>query len=77
MADLHHRLLARGFNQKQTVLILYLISAVFGVSAVLVARSNSRQGVIIAWVIVILAIILATRLGVLDKNNNEGENQDR
>lgn len=70
---LHHRLLAKGFNQKQTVLILYLISAVFGVCAVLVARSNSRQGVIIAWVVVILAIILATRLGVLDKNNNKGK----
>ena len=31
----HHRIIARGFNQKQTVLILYIISATFGFFAVI------------------------------------------
>ena len=41
---LHHRLLQRGLTQRQTVLILYLISAVFGFAAVIIAKINSRQG---------------------------------
>src|SRR5690554_4962337 len=42
-SHLHHRLLNKGFSQKQTVLILYGISAVFGIFAVLVSKANSTQ----------------------------------
>jgi len=37
---LHHRLIDRGYNQKQTVLILYTISAISGLSAILIAVRN-------------------------------------
>jgi len=37
---LHHRLIDRGYNQKQTVLILYIVSAVTGASAILIALRN-------------------------------------
>lgn len=37
---LHHRLIDRGYNQKQTVLILYTISAISGLSAILIAIRN-------------------------------------
>jgi len=37
---LHHRLIDKGYNQKQTVLILYAISAVCGTVAILIAVQN-------------------------------------
>ena len=37
---LHHRIVARGFSQKQAVLILYGISAIFGMFAVILCDSG-------------------------------------
>lgn len=37
---LHHKLVAKGFSQKQAVLILYAISAAFGMFAVILFDSN-------------------------------------
>lgn len=37
---LHHRLVAKGFSQKQAVLILYGISAIFGLFAVILCESG-------------------------------------
>ena len=37
---LHHKLVARGYNQKQAVLILYGISAIFGIFAVILCDSG-------------------------------------
>jgi len=68
---LHHKLLQRGLSQRQTVFILYAISAVFGLSAVLIAKANSKQAVIIAGIVIILTILLARRLGLVEKRNNE------
>ena len=43
---LHHRLIFNGFNQRQTVLLLYLCSAVFGVGSNLLARLAPVHGAI-------------------------------
>lgn len=68
---LHHKLLQRGLSQRQTVLILYAISGVFGFSAVLIAKANSKQAVTIAGIIIILTILFARRLGLVDKRKSE------
>ena len=67
---LHHRLLQKGFSQKQTVLILYLISAAFGLTAVLISKVNSSQAVIISGIVIIVTIILASRMGLMDMKSN-------
>lgn len=42
----HHRLIDMGFSQKQAVAILYTISAIFGLSAVLLATSGKLRAVL-------------------------------
>lgn len=74
---LHHKLLQMGLSQRQTVLILYLISGIFGVSAVLIAKANSKQAVIIAGIVIILTILFARRLGLVDKKKNEERDMNR
>lgn len=62
---LHHRLLARGLNQKQTVLILYAISAIFGVLANVIADLKSSVGLILSALIVIIILLMGLATGML------------
>ncbi len=64
---LHHRLLDRGLSQRQTVLILYLVSAMFGVGALAVAGVNRTVSVITLAVIAVALYIVARRMGLLDR----------
>ncbi len=61
---LHHRLLNRGFSQRKTVLILYGISTLFGLFAVLVAKYNSHQAIYLSVVLFIAAVFLAIKMGL-------------
>ncbi len=55
---LHHRLLDSGFSQKQTVAILYAITTVLGLSAVLVLEKGSYVAALL------LMVSVATAFGI-------------
>jgi len=63
----HHRLLDMGLNQKQAVAILYIISAVLGLSAVLITTSGEMKAIILVVAfgiaLIIGAAIMKGRLG--------------
>lgn len=69
---LHHRLVDMGFSQKQTVFILYAISGVLGITAVLLAES----GVLRALLLVICVLILLLIGSMLGKNSYVRQHQD-
>ena len=54
----HHRLMDMGFNQKQAVAILYIISAVLGLMAVVLTTSGELRALMMA-----IAVILALSIG--------------
>lgn len=56
---LHHRLLNLGLSQRQTVLILYGISIIFGILANIVADINTKNGFIISLLIVLAVVLIA------------------
>lgn len=62
---LHHRLLDRGYSQRKTVLILYAISAAFGISAILISEANTKRAVIFSLIMLIVVFILALKMGLL------------
>lgn len=64
---LHHRLLNRGYSQKKSVLILYGISAVFGIFAILVSQANSRQAVYLSILLLAASVLVAIKLGIFEK----------
>ena len=73
MADrghLHHRLIDMGLSQKQTVFILYAISGVLGITAVLLAESGTLR----ALVLVICVLILLLIGSLLTKQDNPEDN---
>ena len=69
---LHHRLVDMGFSQKQTVFILYAISGVLGITAVLLAESV----VLRALLLVICVLILLLIGSMLGKNSYVHQHQD-
>ena len=66
---LHHRLLDLGFNQRQAVLLMYVISALLGFSAVLLNEVSG--GIAIAIVVCVLLVVFlgAKKLGILRMKN--------
>ncbi len=65
---LHHKIVARGFSQKQAVLILYGISATFGIFAVILLDSGIWKALSF-----LLMVIVALGLGY---KNFQGEKSD-
>jgi UDP-GlcNAc:undecaprenyl-phosphate GlcNAc-1-phosphate transferase len=74
---LHHRLLAIGLSHKQTVVIIYAITMFMGVAAILLTLISSAQAVLILFIILLISLIGARRLGVLhgagNKKNQKAE----
>lgn len=64
---LHHRLLDRGFSQKKAVLILYGLSAVFGVFAILISGANNKEAIFLSLGLLVIAALFAIKLGFFEK----------
>lgn len=67
---LHHRLIDMGFNQRQSVTILYAISAIFGIASVLWAIKKPISGILI---ILSALIILFIDWNFITKNDKTRE----
>ena len=63
---LHHRLLAMGMNQKQAVLLMYAITAVLGIAAVLWAEFDGFYAALIIAVIITAVAVGAKKIGILN-----------
>jgi len=64
MADrghLHHRLLDAGFTQRQAVLLMYGISASFGLAAVLGEKGQWISALVVLFIVFVLLITILMR----------------
>lgn len=71
---LHHKLIDRGFSQKQAVMILYGISTICGAIAILLAVKNAKVLVVIVFTIIVLSFLIYF-FNHRKKNNGEQDNQ--
>lgn len=53
-SHIHHRLIDYGLNQRQSVLLLYVIAAVMGVLAVLVSTSGVRKAIMVLVAVILI-----------------------
>ncbi|HHV71616.1 MAG TPA: undecaprenyl/decaprenyl-phosphate alpha-N-acetylglucosaminyl 1-phosphate transferase [Clostridia bacterium] len=71
---LHHRLLDMGMSQKKAVLVMYGISSVLGLTAIILSNLNNFILETILLLVVVLAIFLGARhLGVIGDKSREGK----
>ncbi len=68
---LHHQLMKKGLNQKQTVLVLYGISIFLGLTAVFISNCDTQIGVLIGVIVALLIFVLANRLNLIKKANKK------
>lgn len=69
---LHHRLIDMGFSQKQTVFILYAISGVLGITAVVLAESGALRALLLLICVLIFILIG----GMLEKTPSQSNKED-
>ena len=64
---LHHCLLKYGFSHRDTVLVIYAVSAILAVCGLIMTNLNSTQGILLLAVISGVIIYSAMKLGVIGK----------
>ena len=67
---LHHCLLNYGFSHRNTVLIIYAVSAVLALCGLIMTYLNPAQGMCLLVVISVIIICGAMKLGVIGKHDS-------
>ena len=65
---LHHRLLDLGFTQRQAVLLMYVISALLGLSAVALTEVSPQFAILIVGLVIVAVLFGAKKIGILRMN---------
>lgn len=68
---LHHKLMKKGLNQRQTVLIMYFISMILGLAAIIVSDAEPIIGFIVIGVVMIVVFYLANRIGLFNRKDEK------
>ena len=74
-SHIHHRLIDMGLNQKQAVATLYVISAILGLSAVVLTTGGEQKAMLLFAALCIVAVV-AARV-VFPKELREEVNEER
>lgn len=69
---LHHRLIDMGFTQRQTVAILYTLTAILCLTALVMFLKNTLRGLILVFAVILIIII---SFAVLDSKSELEENK--
>ncbi len=69
---LHHRLIDRGFSHKKTVIILYGLSAVLAISAIVMLLTDITRALILLVSVVVVGLFAFTLTG---RSHDEAENK--
>ena len=73
---LHHRLLRRGFTQKQTTRFLWMVSCCFGFVAILAADIPHRGVQTISAIMLVIMMFLSVIYFMKHVNNNNDNNSN-
>ncbi len=70
-SHIHHRLIDSGFNQRQSVLILYVVASLMGILAVQVATSGAGKALMVLITVVVIGCIALAILTRSDKLHSQ------
>ena len=61
-SHIHHRLIDKGFNQRQSVAILYVVASLLGVCAVMLSTSGPGKAAMVLLAVIVIGCIALTLL---------------
>jgi len=64
---LHHKLMRAGFSVRKTVLIIYGVSVLFGLCAILLSQVSLWQNILIVFTMLFILEICAEAIGIVSK----------
>lgn len=64
-SHLHHCLLRAGYSHRQTVLLIYAMSAIFGLAAFIFSQATIRGSVLILLTIIVIIEIFVEKIGLV------------
>ncbi|MBA2874607.1 glycosyltransferase family 4 protein [Thermaerobacillus caldiproteolyticus] len=67
-SHLHHCLLRLGYSHRQTVLIIYGMSALFGLVAIILSQAAVWVSMIILAMVILALELIAEKIGLVDTN---------
>ena len=70
-SHIHHLLLKKNFTQRQTVLIIYLITFLFSLTTIIYTKKKKKIGMIIYIILMTIFIILTYKLGIIFNKDKE------
>ncbi|MFO7887305.1 MAG: MraY family glycosyltransferase [Eubacteriales bacterium] len=73
----HHRLLAKGFTQRQTVIILYVVSIIFGAAAIIFADSDPLEGILVIGAVSVIIVYAGMKFGIISKVKKKDKDIDK
>lgn len=74
---IHHRLIERGMSQSNAALLLYGITAFFGLLAFVYTFARSQDAALILLAFGILVVMIIQRLGYFSRNENDRKKEER
>lgn len=74
---LHHRLIDKGFDQRHSVLILYAVSGISGVSAVLISFGKFAGGICVFFVACAILVLNMTVVADKSEQDNNSNKTDK
>ena len=72
---LHHRLIDMGFSHRSTVIILYGLSAILAISAIVIFVSNFTRALVLVLAIALIAGFIIINRNTTDKTDDEHDNK--
>lgn len=75
-SHVHHRLIDMGFNQKQAVAILYVVSAILGLSAVVLTTSGALKAIVLLCALCLAGLIAGKLFLVHNEGQSDAPKQD-
>lgn len=75
-SHVHHRLIDMGFNQKQAVAILYVVSAILGLSAVVLTISGALKAIVLLCALCLAGLIAGKLFLVHNEGQSDAPKQD-
>jgi UDP-GlcNAc:undecaprenyl-phosphate GlcNAc-1-phosphate transferase len=72
---LHHKLIDAGLTQKQAVIILYAVTALLGVFAVVLVESSVWKAIMFAMIIAVLSVLGSRNIFGVRKKELEAKNE--
>lgn len=67
-SHLHHCMLRMGFTHRQTVLLIYAMSAFFGLVAVIYSQARLGGALLLISIVVVLIEIIAEKIGLVGRD---------